>query len=86
MAKNQARLFDNDAADPEIAKAADRYVELLEEKKENKDQLDAQQSRLISLMKRVAKTRVVHKGNVIEVVHKDETENIKIKKAKRVKT
>jgi hypothetical protein len=81
MAKQQ-RLFDGDAADPEIAKAADRYVELLGEKKENKEALDTQQSRLISLMKRQSKSRVVHKGNVIEVVHKDETENIKIKKAK----
>lgn len=85
MAKQQ-RLFDTDAADPEIAKAADRYVELLGEKKENKEALDAQQSRLISLMKRQNKTRVVHKGNVIEVVHKDETENIKIKKAKTGKS
>jgi len=80
----QLSAFENDAADPAVAKAADHYVELLDEKKANAEKLDAQKSRLISLMKRASKTRVVHKGNIIEVTHKDEVENIKIKKAKTV--
>jgi len=84
MAKQQ-RLFEGDKADPAIAKAADLYVDLLADKKENAESLKNQQARLISLMKLANKTRIVHEGSVVEITHKDESESIKIKKAKKAR-
>jgi hypothetical protein len=76
------QLFKNDPLDPELAKVADRFIELTKEKKSVKDRFDIQAKNLTGLLKKAGKPRIRHAGVVIEIVHKDEADTVKLKAEK----
>ena len=84
MAK-QAALFADDKADPQIAKIADRYVDLKKQKESVSESLEAAAKEPIRQLKKVNKLRVPHGDIIVELTHKAESESIKIKKAKQPK-
>ena len=77
----QKALFEDDPLDPEVAKVADRYVELIGQRDSIKERLEVQQSNLAGMLKKIGRTQVRHKKHIIEIVHKDE-DKIRIRKVK----
>ena len=82
----QEPLFKDDELDPAIAKVADRFIELAEQRKTVKDQYEIQERNLMGMLKKAGLKKVRHAGVLIEINHKDESENLKIKIDKAVKT
>ncbi len=78
----QTSLLDNIPTDPQIAKDADRYVELVKEVKALTEQKKAKEKFLLLALKKLKFTRIRHGDITIEVVTKPESESLKIKKAK----
>jgi len=66
MAKKQEKLFD-EINDPPLVRAADRVIELREEKKSIEEKLDVQEKNLIGLMKKAKKEKIRHGGYLIQV-------------------
>ena len=66
MAKKQEKLFD-EANDPPLVRAADRVIELREEKKSIDEKLEVQEKNLIGLMKRAKKEKIRHGGYLIQI-------------------
>jgi hypothetical protein len=79
MAKKGKQLsILDEKLDPPIVKSADRYVELILEKKHVKERLDIQGRNLIGLMHKAGKAKIRHAGQVIEITMAA-TEKLKIK-------
>jgi len=66
MPKKQEKLFD-DVNDSPLIRAADRVIELREEKKSIAEKLEAQEQDLIGLMQKAKKETIRHGGYVIQV-------------------
>lgn len=83
----QETMFEKDPLDPQLAKVADRYVELLIEKKRNKEAVEIQGKNLIGLMNKAKKLKIRHGGKVIELARVEERSKLKVKdqKPKKVK-
>jgi ribosomal protein S2 len=79
--KKQEKLFEDDPLDPAIAKVADRYVELVEERAANKEAIEVQERNLTGMMKNAGLTKIRHKGHTLELVH-NEKDKILLKKEK----
>lgn len=74
----QQNLFD-EKEDPEVARIADRFVELLDEKRKTNEQLDVQQRNLIGMLHKKGKERVRHKGFLIRVTTSKAKEKLVVK-------
>ena len=81
----QEQMFEDDKLDPEVAKVADRFIELVKAKKSVKEKFEVQQKNLIGMLNKIGKPRIRHQGCVIEIVHKDESESLKLKEEKKGK-
>ena len=80
----QGQLFKGDPLDPVIAKIADRYVELVEEKAAVKERLEIQERNLVGKLKEKKLLRVTHKGHILELAH-SEADKIHMKKVKELR-
>lgn len=77
MAK-QGKLFTGPTLDPQVAQAADRFLDLRREKKRNAELLEVNERRLIGYLKKMKKTRIKHKGVTLEFAH-SEKDRIQVK-------
>jgi hypothetical protein len=75
----QLSLLDEKLEAP-IVKAADRYIELLDEKQRIKERLEIQERNLIGLMHKAGKAKIRHGGRDIEI-KMEATEKIKVSEA-----
>lgn len=82
----QESMFKDDHLDPAIAKVADRFIELTDERKSVKEKYEIQERNLMGMLKKAGLKKIRHAGRIIEINHKDESENLKIKEDKGVKT
>jgi hypothetical protein len=81
MAKRQQKLFD-DANDPPLVRAADRVLELREERKSIDEELEIQEKNLIGLMQKAKKDKIRHGGYVIQLKLSEAKSKISLKKEK----
>ena len=85
MAKGkQQQMFKDDPLDPEIAKVADRYVELIVELASTKERREVQERNLSGLMKAKNITKFKHNCHMIELLH-SEDDKIRMKKVKELR-
>jgi hypothetical protein len=82
MPAKQLSLVEDDKADPQVAKTADRYIEAKKEKESAVERMEKLSGELVRQLKKLGKTRVRHGETIIELSHKAEAETIKLKKAK----
>jgi hypothetical protein len=85
MNKKQAKLFD-DVNDPPLVRAADRVIELREEKKSMDEKLEVQEKNLISLMKKAKKEKIRHGGYLIQIKLSEAKAKISMKEENSSKT
>jgi hypothetical protein len=78
-------LFNEDPLDPEAAKIADRYVELIKQFKSVKERKDIQGRNLLGLMRKTNRQKVRHGGYLITVTHKEESDSLKLIELKAAK-
>jgi len=78
----QSRMFENDPLDPALAKAADKYVELLKENAKLEEQIKLEAGTLLGLMINQSKPRIRHGGMIIEIQHTNPVDKLKTRKAK----
>lgn len=81
MTRKQEKLFD-DTNDPPLVRAADRVIELREEKKRMDEKLGMQEKNLIGLMQKAKKERIRQGGYIIRVRLSEAKTLIAIKKEK----
>jgi hypothetical protein len=72
------QLFNEDPLDPEAAKVADRYVQLMKEFQTAKEKRDIQARNLLGLLRKTNRLQVRHGGYLIKVVHKQESDSLKL--------
>ena len=80
----QVEMYKDDPLDSAIAQVADKYVELIEERAENKEFIELQERHLSQMMKNMKLLRFKHHGHIIELIHKD-TDRIRLKKEKELR-
>lgn len=80
----QTTAFEKDELDPQIAKIADRVVDLLVQKKTTDDSLTIQKKNLIGMLHKAKKTAIMHRGMQIKVKMVAEKEELTIKQLKPV--
>lgn len=79
----EQQLFEDSPLDPEIAKAADRY---LAAKKEKQDAVDREKTQSKLFMKRLrdaGRLKIRHGNMIIELVSTPASEKIKVKETKQ---
>lgn len=74
----QQQIFKDDADDPQIARTADRFVELGGEFKVIKEKLAVQKASLIGLMKKAKRTILHHRGKTIKWKHTPEKDDLSV--------
>lgn len=62
MVGEQQSLYEKDTDDPQIAKIADRVIELRDAEKSAKQKREVQELNLYGLMEKAGKAKVFHKG------------------------
>lgn len=85
MAKKQEKLFD-EINDPPLVRAADRVIELREEKKSIDEKLEVQEKNLVGLMKKAKKEKIRHGGYLIQVKLSEAKAKISLKQENLSKT
>jgi hypothetical protein len=81
MAKRQQKLFD-DTNDAPLVRAADRVLELREERRSIDEELEIQEKNLIGLMQKAKKDKIRHGGYLIQVKLSEAKSKISLKKEK----
>jgi len=85
MAKKQEKLFD-EINDLPLVRAADRVIELREEKKTRNEKLEVQEKNLVGLMKKAKKEKIRHGGYLIQVKLSEAKAKISLKQENPSKT
>lgn len=80
----QQSAFEGDGLDPQIAKVADRVVDLLVQKKSTDDSLKIQKRNLIGMLTKLKKTQIQHRNMMIKVKIRAEKEELTIKQLKPI--
>lgn len=81
MAKRQQRLFD-DTSDTPLLRAADRVLELREERKNIDEALEIQENNLIGLMQKAKRDKIRHGGYLIQMKRSEAKSKLALKKEK----
>jgi hypothetical protein len=72
------RLFNEDPLDPEAAKIADRYIQLVKEEKQTKERREIQARNLLGLLRKTNRQQVRHGEYLIKISHKPESEKLQL--------
>lgn len=81
MAKRQQKLFD-ETNDTPLVRAADRVLELREERKSIDEELEIQEKNLIGLMQKAKKDKIRHGGYLIHIRLSEAKSKLALKKEK----
>lgn len=81
MAKRQQRLFD-DTSDTPLLRAADRVLELREERKNIDEALEIQENNLIGLMQKAKRDKIRHGGYLMQIKLSEAKSKLALKKEK----
>ena len=80
----QEKIFDP-KLDPEIVRAADKYVEAQNALSGAKDKAEVAEMKLLELLKNTGKKSIQHGGMTIEITYTEAKEKIKMKLTKTIK-
>lgn len=79
VAGQQQDLYEKDEDDPQIAKIADRVIELRDAEKSAKQKREVQELNLFGLMEKAGKSKVFHKGWEITAKKTESKRKISVK-------